>query len=342
MAEAVGVVIGVAGLAGVLNACLEALSLFHAGQTFGRDLEILLTKLDIEKTLLLHWAERIGLAAFQDGRSTHDTRLNDPRTYTAVVNTLSSVLYLLTDSEQLRSRYGAIQSSEITCIQKIDIVSSNRMVNFVRSYQQRLAKIGKRQDDSKAWTRAKWAIRDKDKFYTLVKELGDFIRYLNELLPGQDHQQRLIHEDINRIARDVRSLRLVQQATVQDYRDWADAASSYAGMSDLCSEELQRIEDWRDDIPNFLGEGPTFPPGIKQENSTREKDPEGFPEAAIGPPLLPGVKQENFTREKDPEDFRKAAIGPTEALVQLCQSNKYTVRRTDNNGHTLLRVYISN
>lgn len=51
MAEAIGLVLGVAGLAGLFNACIEAISLFHASRSHERDFEIIMTRLEIEKTI---------------------------------------------------------------------------------------------------------------------------------------------------------------------------------------------------------------------------------------------------------------------------------------------------
>lgn len=160
MLEAVGLAIGIAGLAGVFSACLEAFSLFHAGRSYGRDFEILLTKLDIEKTLLLHWAERVGLLDTRNDRPDCDPRLNDSRIHSAVANALSCVLYLLTDSERLRSEYGVVPSTLATTAQSIDVVSSSRMGSFARSYQQLQMRMGIRRENARFLSQAKWAIRD--------------------------------------------------------------------------------------------------------------------------------------------------------------------------------------
>ncbi|KAL8704149.1 MAG: hypothetical protein Q9201_002699 [Fulgogasparrea decipioides] len=312
MADAVGLVIGIAGLAGVFNACLEAFSLFHASRALGRDFEILLTKLDIEKTLLLHWAERVGLPAMLDEYPGYDPRLNDPGTHSAVVNALSCILYLLTDSERLRSRYGVVPGSpEMTSSQSIEIVSSDRMGSFARSYQQLQIRMGKRQENVKAFLRTKWAIRDRERFSSLIEELGKFNKYLNELLPTPAHyQQRLVHEEIERLAEDVHNLRLVQEASEQNHRDWSDAASARADISEVDLDDLQRIEDWRKNIPKSPPEGSSKVGSSNQLSSTQDYDLKAF---------------------------CKAATGSTETLVQLCESGTVSVTALDRSGHSLLR-----
>lgn len=312
MVEAVGLTIGIAGLAGTFNACLEAFSLFHAGRSYGRDLEILLTKLDIEKTLLLHWAERVGLVNTRNDRPICDPRLNDSRTHSAVANALSCVLYLLTDSERLHVEYGAIPSPLGTASQNIEVVSSSRMRSFARSYQQLQFRMGKRQENVTAFSKIKWAIRDRERFSSLIDELRTFIKYLDELLPTPGHhQQLLVHEEIQRLARNIHSLRLVQEASVQDHRDWSDTASVYVDVSEMGSDNLQRIEDWQDDVLNLPPEG--------SGNVRRSDDACSI-------------------QSCDPKVFRNAATGSTEALVQLCESGSVSVTAIDRSGHSLLRV----
>ncbi|KAL8731893.1 MAG: hypothetical protein Q9181_004154 [Wetmoreana brouardii] len=308
MAEAASLVIGIAGLAGVCNACLEAFSLISAGRSLGRDFEILATKLDIEKTLLLHWAERVGLLTIQDEHPIYDARFSDAQTHTAVINTLSCVLYLLTDSERLQSQYGLLQSSpDVIAPEVSGLLSSFRMGAFTRSYQRLQIRIGRRQNDTALLSRTKWAIRDRDKFGSLINELGRFISYLNELLPDQAYnQQRQIHEDIERVANNIGSLRLIQEAS-GNHRNWSEVASAYAETCSMDSVKLQHVENWREKVSAEK---------LEDMRLSEYKD---------------------TVEGRDPEAFHKVATGHSETLAQLCQSNHYAVFRTDSDGHTLLR-----
>ena len=114
MAEAVGLTMGSAGLAGVCSACMEAFSLLDASQSRGRDFEILMTWLDIEKTFLLHWAEPVGFLGDWNIPPARDTRMNHPQTHAAAANALSCGLRLLADSERLCSEYEVIMGSPIS------------------------------------------------------------------------------------------------------------------------------------------------------------------------------------------------------------------------------------
>lgn len=59
-AEAAGLVLGVVALAGLFKDCVDLFSYIKAAQAMGSEYHLLETRLDIEKTLLLRWAERVG------------------------------------------------------------------------------------------------------------------------------------------------------------------------------------------------------------------------------------------------------------------------------------------
>lgn len=64
MAEVAGLVLGVVGVVGIIGAfkdTVDLLSLITAPTSLSRDYEIIATKLDIEKVILLQWADRVHL-----------------------------------------------------------------------------------------------------------------------------------------------------------------------------------------------------------------------------------------------------------------------------------------
>src|SRR3569833_653148 len=90
MAEVAGLVLGTVALVGTFKDCVDLYSYISAAKSLGRDRELLETKLDVEKTLLLQWADRIGL--MKEG---YDRRLDDPETLQAVTRVLTCVFLLL-------------------------------------------------------------------------------------------------------------------------------------------------------------------------------------------------------------------------------------------------------
>lgn len=313
MAEAAGLVLGLAGLAGLVNACMEAISLFQASRSHGRDFEILMTRLEIEKTLILQWAERIGILCEMNNGPGHDTRLNNPRTHSAVANALSCALLLLTDAERLRSDYGVVSSSPaLDLAGNMTIMNPGRTGSFANAYRQLQIRMGIRQGAVGRRSRTKWAIRDRERFSALVNELRGFVQFLNDLLPASEQVQRiLVQNGIDSMAQDMRSLRLIQEATEIDHRDWSEAASIRVHASDIGIEDVQRIDDWRRDIQEL-------PPDDSHDMSLSE--------------------QAVSIQTGDPEAFNIAATGPIEDLVQLCESDLLSVTDVDASGHSLLRV----
>lgn len=101
MAEVAGLALGVIALAGIFKDCLEIFSYISAVRSLGQDYEILETKLDVEKTLLLQWAQRVRLL-FPE----YDERLDDPATQLIIARVLAGVKLLLSESDKLQHRYG--------------------------------------------------------------------------------------------------------------------------------------------------------------------------------------------------------------------------------------------
>lgn len=61
MAEAVGVALGALALLSAFKDCIDLFSTISAAKSLDVDCETLNTKLDIEKTLLLQWIDRVRL-----------------------------------------------------------------------------------------------------------------------------------------------------------------------------------------------------------------------------------------------------------------------------------------
>jgi len=101
MAEPVGLLFGVIALAGTFKDCVDLFSYIRASRSLGRDHEILETKLDVEKTLFLQWAQRVRLL-----RPEYDERLDHPPTRDTIARVLASVRLLLSEGDKLQHRYG--------------------------------------------------------------------------------------------------------------------------------------------------------------------------------------------------------------------------------------------
>jgi hypothetical protein len=151
-AEGMGFVLAVAGL---FTSCVDAFGYFKAGQHFQQDYEILLVKLDIERTRLLSWGNMVGI--IDDIQ--HHKMLEDEPAAKLLQRCLESTERLLADSEELRKSYG-MKNSVISRDRAIDFLSSNNMSLFSTAYSRFRARhvSGNPRLTLVSWT--KWAIYD--------------------------------------------------------------------------------------------------------------------------------------------------------------------------------------
>lgn len=153
------------GVASLFSSCVDAFTYFKAAQRADEDIEILLLKLDIEKTGLLVWGNEIGIFTVNQQHS----RLHDEGVITLLARILGQIEKLLTDSESLRSSYG-LKTQESPRGRAVDFLSSKSLAIF-------------RTSSSRFWTRnasrlnpdpqpigggvvakTKWAIYAKERF----------------------------------------------------------------------------------------------------------------------------------------------------------------------------------
>ena len=140
-----------------------------------------------------------------------------------------------------------------------------------------------RQDNAGHRLRTKWAIRDRERFSSLINELKTFVQSLNELLPTSEHHQRLLVKNgIERIAQDIHSLRLVQEASARDHRDWSEVASIRADASEMGMEDSQRIEDWLHGTQELPQEDSHTISRSDHAGSIQTYDPEAFKNRRYG------------------------------------------------------------
>ncbi|KAI1158606.1 prion-inhibition and propagation-domain-containing protein [Nemania serpens] len=194
MAEAAGLALGVAFLALTLQNCLDLFSYISAGLFLDRDYEVLTTKLDVEKFLLLKWASGLSLTS-----STYDRRLDDPTTQDTIHKVLRCIFQLLSESDALETRYGLKMVDESAWVQVRPIISEDLSTKFAREFEKLRLRVAKQPDgesskgkgDKLPWTKLKasfskktwWAVIDKQKFSDLVSEITWFTSKLHEVLP---------------------------------------------------------------------------------------------------------------------------------------------------------------
>ncbi|KAI8718115.1 hypothetical protein NCS52_00889500 [Fusarium sp. LHS14.1] len=259
MAEVAGLAIGVFGLAGLIGAFKDTIDLFgivmdmrQAGQQY----EILEIRLDIEKTLLLHWADRVKLL-----RSDYDRQLNDPITQRLVFRILASIRSILTDTNKLEERYGlrskdnapqapvptgpqqdwsdlpqelldaTLSTEPVTTDQRSSSselrwrFSQERMKNFTKL----LGKIPLPGDQDRATSvtgKARWA--------DFTSKLDQVVPSLNDDDP--ESARSMVRRDLALIQKDVRKLLLLHEASVGHHE--AIAQSTQRALDTMRQERV--------------------------------------------------------------------------------------------------------
>jgi len=240
--EVAGLLIGTVALVGTFKDCVDLFSYISASRSFGRDAELLDTKLDVEKVLLLQWADRVRLLSCD-----FDSRLNDPRTTQAISRVLASIRLLLSESNSLQQRYGLTPVTENIVTEVTPIISGPRMACFIKEFCALNVHVGSRSKHIPAKEKIRWVIRDKAKFEVLIGELSSFIIKLNDLTPAERTVTiSMTTEDLENIT-SLQKLQLVLEASV----------NSEKGVSKLASrtkENQQKILDalWHHTITERL------------------------------------------------------------------------------------------
>lgn len=238
MAETAGLVLGVVGVAGLIGAfkdTIDVFALYSASKSLGRDSEILDIKFEIEKTLLLQWADRTNLLR----PDSIDPRLHNQDTQHAVVQALGCIRLFMEDVQGLQKRYGVkkyarkqslwsggseqyhkpeqcihqAQADEADDGEPATVVSVSRMASFTRDFESLKLGMGLRQKKTSKRNRLRWVVRDKEAFEDIIRELEHFRTKLCELVPvDQKERPALTDQDINSI-HTTRELKLVFEAT---------------------------------------------------------------------------------------------------------------------------------
>jgi hypothetical protein len=230
----VGEVLGAIGLAALFSSCVDCFGYFKASQRMERDSQILLVKLDIEKTRLLVWGNAVGIF---DATSSHsgpaqNSIINDEAACQLIGRCLKSIESVLTDAEHLTRDCGVVEQHHPRQ-REIDFVSANSMAVFRTSWRRffvRNSSALPRRDGLLA--RTKWAIYRKELFQGLINHLKDLVDGLYVLVP---HVTQVLNNTVEadvECLTSLEELRLFEAATEDSYRAWSAVASSVISASE--------------------------------------------------------------------------------------------------------------
>jgi hypothetical protein len=253
MAEAAGLALGVAGLAGLFTSCIDCYQLVRRGAALDKDYRILETKFNNQELRLSAWGRACGLL----GETEYDVRLDEPFLRTPIVATLRCVKDLFDDEKELRKRFGlkpckdpspilgrsppALPASGSSGSGGTDGTQSppprKRESFFFWKKQQRSA--------SRLRNQFAWAVSDREKFSELVQHLKDF----NDDLEAMTRSM---------VEVSVRQRHIVEMEIeeVQDMETLEEIAEASHGSDDLVSDVASvRLESIRSGASVITGTG---------------------------------------------------------------------------------------
>jgi Prion-inhibition and propagation len=243
----VGEALGAISLGALFSTCVECFSYFRASQRMEKDCDILLVKLDIEKTRLLVWGNTVGLLDIPThGRN---SILEKADTIELLHRCLNGIESLLTDADQLTKVYGVAKHSTLGG-QEIDFVSSNSMVLFRTAWKRFRIRNASVISKPSLLSKTKWGIYKKETFQGFVNDLKDLIDGLYEIAPvPRETLNYTVEADVESLT-DLVQLRLFEAATEDSYRAWSAVAGSIIETSEMGTTDRRDVEEQHsDEIP---------------------------------------------------------------------------------------------
>ncbi|KAK3319385.1 prion-inhibition and propagation-domain-containing protein [Apodospora peruviana] len=195
MAEPIGLTLGFAGLAGVFASCVDCFKLVQIYRRRKNDFDFYQTMLDNQQFHFMAWGQACGFMGLDQPELKE--RFDDPlsrQRNTQIAQTMAAVRSLLTDGQQLKSKYGlkvekpARQSSDIGTPESTPSAFERVFQGTTRFWNTSL------QRKSYIQGTILWTINDKDKFEDLVERLRNLITDLGQFTEGYGvtQSQRLV------------------------------------------------------------------------------------------------------------------------------------------------------
>ena len=229
--EALGLGVGLVGLAGLFSTCVDCLHLVQHGRYMGKEYLLLETKFANQRVRLITWGRACGLMDEQG----YDLRLEEEEARLCIENTLTHIVMLFKDESKIRKKYGLRQDhpmpkglAKAHPILRAPIAWTSSSTTFLsQKFGEFKSRLANTQKQASYAALARWAIEDKEKFMELVQHLKDLIDDLESLtryLDVQERQRDAIHHEIESVT-DITTLETIEEARMGRIDAVSDAAS---------------------------------------------------------------------------------------------------------------------
>ncbi|KAJ5761766.1 uncharacterized protein N7511_005148 [Penicillium nucicola] len=162
--EPVGLAVGILGLAGLFNTCLDVLEKFDSWRDFGSESRSLAAQFKVHKLRLEKWGQAVGFEQ-RDLSDGHDKLLDDPRTLSIVEELLSAIRDICGyDDDNFPM---TVSGGDKRPIKGQLLNSHSHPHTSLESKRQKLS----------------WALRDKAKRLAQVEQFSVLVENLHNLIP---------------------------------------------------------------------------------------------------------------------------------------------------------------
>jgi hypothetical protein len=229
--EAVGLGVGVVGLAGLFSTCISCFELVQRGRYLGKEYLLLETKFANQRLRLLAWGRACGFA----DSDPYNEAFDDEELRSCIEATLVYLINLFKNGKELRTRYGlkrdqpkqsvrAVASSALDTLVPTNLPIATTLRHRFHEFRDHVSQV---QKNAKLVDTVRWAVEDGRKFTELVQHLKDLIDDLENLtkwLGIPERQRKIIQYEVESIS-DIPTLEIVEEARWGNSDAISDAAS---------------------------------------------------------------------------------------------------------------------
>lgn len=233
--EAVGVILGVLGLSGLVTVCLDCFHYIQDGRSLGKDFLFLEGQLSAHRIRLYAWGHACGFTR-PDG--CYDRRLDNPVWQRHIQTQLSAIALLFLDADKIVQRYELAQRYEPERA-NTGLIHDSPNARFISDGLQRyLGRLRAIRQRAGFFGSTSWALVHKRDFTRLVSRLRECIDNLELVTKNLDlfeTERRAVEIEIESIT----DTEVLQNMIVKSAS--SDTASDV--VSDAASQRLLRIAE---------------------------------------------------------------------------------------------------
>ncbi|KAL9082803.1 MAG: hypothetical protein Q9159_006179 [Coniocarpon cinnabarinum] len=240
------------GLFGLFKTVVDCFDYIQVAKHYPFTFQLALARLDIEKDRLLIWASSTGLHISNADPGGHAI-VWEPKSQEKIENLLKLIFQLLSDSENLKSRYGLQEVGALD-----EPIHEPRPLLSSKRFQKLLAKLPRSKSSANSgqnpnvFRRRIWALQDCEKFEMLIERLRELVDGLQVYSLDAKLENQMMTTDIASI-KSISELQLIEVACEQTYPNWADAATEQIAASRIGeSDGDDGVNDWTSTLPDVV------------------------------------------------------------------------------------------